>query len=338
MKKPYLRILMAAICMLFPAACAPAQPGSSSPESSRWEASSAATQPPVTQGASSSSESTAQTPTTEPPASSSPSTAAPPPATTVPPTTKAPEPTTPPTAATVNVTIPEGFTLPQIAARLEEKGVCSKAAFLETAQNYDFSYYSLIGALPSNPNRCFTLEGYLFPNTYNFYKDMKPQDAIGVLLRGAQAGIGDKYAYPGMTTHELVILASIIEKEAPGDADRKLISGVLHNRLEKGWKLQADPTIDYVEQYIKPSITGDKNRYNEYYNTYKCAALPAGPICNPGASALSAAANPTKTEYMFFVSDKVTGEIYYAVTNKEHEANLIKAGYRSGTDGASETA
>lgn len=238
----------------------------------------------------------------------------------------------------MNVTIPEGFTLPQIAARLEEKGVCSKDAFLEMAQTYDFSYYSLIGALPDNPHRCFTLEGYLFPNTYNFYKGMKPQDAIGVLLRGAQAGIGDKYAYPGMSTHELVILASIIEKEASGAADRKLISGVLHNRLEKGWKLQADPTINYVEQAIKPNITGDKDRYSAYYNTYRCAALPAGPICNPGASALDAAANPTRTAYMFFVSDKVTGEIYYAVTGEEHEANLIKAGYKVESAGASEAA
>lgn len=345
MMKKFSGLLAAVVCMLLPAACSPAGTDGSAPGSAVSGSSSVVTRPPSSPEVS--SPETSSPPATQPSAGETPPvTVAPPPTlaptspppTTTPPTTQAPKPTTPPTAATVNVTIPEGFTLPQIAARLEEKGVCSKDAFLEMAQTYDFSYYSLIGALPDNPHRCFTLEGYLFPNTYNFYKGMKPQDAIGVLLRGAQAGIGDKYAYPGMSTHELVILASIIEKEASGAADRKLISGVLHNRLEKGWKLQADPTINYVEQAIKPNITGDKDRYSAYYNTYRCAALPAGPICNPGASALDAAANPTRTAYMFFVSDKVTGEIYYAVTGEEHEANLIKAGYKVESAGASEAA
>lgn len=324
MSKKSLALISSAACLLLLSACSSQDTDSSLPVTTSVASSSTGPTLPVNDPGSFPSES--ETSRTESP-SSTPESSAPPQTTRPPATTQPPEPTAPPTAATVNVTIPEGFTLPQIAARLEEKGVCSKADFLKMAQTYDFSYYSLIGSMPDNSHRCFKLEGYLYPNTYNFYKGMKPQDAIGVLLRGSQANIEGRYSYSGMSTHDLVILASIIEKEAPGAADRKLISGVFHNRLKKGWKLEADPTINYVEDYIKPNITGDKNRYSAYYNTYKCAALPAGPICNPGASALDAAANPAETDYMYFVSDKVTGEIYYAVTYEEHILNLEKAGY-----------
>lgn len=81
------------------------------------------------------------------------------------------------------------------------------------------------------------------------------------------------------------------------------ISSVIHNRLSKGMKLQLDASINYVERYIKPNIDGDVNRYNAYYNTYKTKALPAGPICNPGRTAINAALNPAQTDYLFFYSD-----------------------------------
>lgn len=226
-------------------------------------------------------------------------------------------------ASTVRVVIPEGFTLSQIGDRLEAKGVCKKADLLKAANSYDFSYYSLIGALGNSPKRCFKLEGYLFPDTYDFYTNMKPQDALGKMLRGAQNKIGSKYSYSGMTTDQVVILASMIEKEANSAAEMKKISSVFHNRLKAGMKLQADPTIIYIESYVKPNLTGDINRYNSYYNTYKCPALPAGAICNPGAAALNAAANPDNTDYLYFAADK-SGNYYYAATYEEHKANLAK--------------
>lgn len=226
---------------------------------------------------------------------------------------------------TVRVVIPEGFTLSQIGDRLEAKGICKKADLLKAANSYDFSYYSLIGNLASNVNRCYKLEGYLFPNTYDFYTNMKPQDALGKMLRGAQSSIGSKYSYSGMTTDQIVTLASIIEKESGNVNELAKISSVFHNRLKAGMKLQADPTINYIENYVKPNLTGDINRYNSYYNTYKCAALPAGPICNPGANALKAAANPADTDYYYFCADK-SGNYYYAKTLEEHDANLAKGG------------
>ena len=213
--------------------------------------------------------------------------------------------------------------------------MCKKSELLATANSYDFTYYPLVAEIPGNQNRCFRLEGYLFPNTYEFYRNDKPQDALGRMLRGSRDNIGDKYRYPGMTTDQLIILASLIEKEASKQADMKLVSSVFHNRLNDpaNWPyLNSDPTIDYVEKYIKPNIGGNKNRYNAYYNTYKCVGLPAGPICNPGSNALAAAAQPADSDYYYFCANKQTGEIYYAKTTEEHEANLVKAGLVSSPD------
>ena len=226
-------------------------------------------------------------------------------------------------ASTVRVVIPEGFTLSQIGDRLEAKGVCKKADLLKTANSYDFSYYSLIGKLGTNVNRCYKLEGYLFPDTYEFYTNMKPQDALGKMLKNAQDKIGTSYSYAGMTTDQVVTLASMIEKEAASAEEMKKISSVFHNRLKAGMRLQADPTIIYIESYVKPNLTGDKNRYNSFYNTYKCSALPVGAICNPGKAALNAAANPESTDYLYFAADQ-SGNYYYAKTYEEHKANLAK--------------
>lgn len=248
-------------------------------------------------------------------------------------TTTAPTTSTQP--RTVRVTIPEGYSLSQIGELLEKNGVCKKSELLATANSYDFTYYPLVAKIPDNQNRCFRLEGYLFPNTYEFYRNDKPQDALGRMLRGSRDNIGDKYRYPGMTTDQLIILASLIEKEASRPADMKLVSSVFHNRLKDpaNWPyLNSDPTIDYVEKHLKPNISGNKDRYNAYYNTYKCVGLPAGPICNPGANALAAAAQPTDSDYYYFCANKQTGEIYYAKTAQEHEANLVKAGLVSAQD------
>lgn len=244
--------------------------------------------------------------------------------------------------ATVRVTIPEGFTLSQIGDRLEAKGVCKKADLIKTAASYDFSYYPLIGALGSSSSRAYKLEGYLFPNTYDFYVDMKPQDALGLMLRGSKAKISGSYSYPGMTTDQIVTLASIIEKESGNVNEMKKVSAVFHNRLKAGMRLQADVTINYVEKYLKPILTGDINRYNSYYNTYKCKALPSGPICNPGANALNAAVHPQSAavvdtatssgftpDALYFAADS-NGNYYYAKTLDQHKSNLAKGGIIEG--------
>lgn len=238
----------------------------------------------------------------------------------------------PEAARTVRVSIPEGFTLSQIGDRLEAKGVCKKADLIQSAQTYDFSYYPLVKAIAANDHRCYKLEGYLYPDTYDFYLDSKPQDVIGKFLRNVEDNITDKYKYAGMTTDQVITLASVIEREADNPDDMKKVSSVFHNRLKKGQRLEADATIVYIESFVKPNI-GGANTYNSYYNTYKCSALPAGPICSPGANALNAAAHPADTDYYYFITSG--GRYYYQKTLEEHNQKLDELGMSKSSSSAS---
>ncbi|BCJ95579.1 hypothetical protein acsn021_31480 [Anaerocolumna cellulosilytica] len=209
---------------------------------------------------------------------------------------------------TVKVTIPEGFSVSQIFDLLVKKGVSSSTKELyEIMDSYDFSYYLLVESIKANVNRAFLLEGYLYPDTYEFYRLSKPQDVIGKFLKNAEAKLTAedrvKAENHGLSVDQLLTIASLIEKEAGKKQWMGDISSVIHNRLNKGMKLQLDASIFYVERYIKPFIEGDINRYNSFYNTYKCSDLPAGPICNPGRNAIDAALNPNETNYLFFYSD-----------------------------------
>ncbi len=219
---------------------------------------------------------------------------------------------------TVRVTIPEGYSVAQIFDLLVKKGVCAETDTLYDAlNNYDFSNYPLAGELTENENRCFRLEGYLFPDTYEFYRLSKPADAIGKFLSNTEAKITEedrnKAKSLGYSVDEILTIASLIEKEAGGSDDRPLIASVIYNRLNANMQLQLDASIYYVERYIKPYISGDVNRYNSFYNTYKCSALPAGPICNPGKAAIQAALNPADTDYLYFYSDE-DGNYHYSAT------------------------
>ncbi len=219
---------------------------------------------------------------------------------------------------TVKVTIPEGYSLPQIFTLLVKKGVCASQDLLFKAMNeYDFTVnYPLVSAIEPNPNRCYLLEGYLYPDTYEFNRLSKGEDAIGKFLRNGKVKITDadqqKAAALGYTMDQVLTIASIIEKEGNDKDIMNNISSVIYNRLNINMKLQMDSTINYVERYVKPFISGDINRYNSYYNTYKCAALPAGPICNPGRKAIDAALNPPQTEYLYFYSD--AGDYFFSST------------------------
>jgi len=244
-----------------------------------------------------------------------------PPASTVPPTTI----TKAEGNKTVTVTVPPGYTIGQIGELFESKGICSKADFVSAASTHDFSqYYAFVSQIPKSADRCYALEGYLFPDTYEYYTGMDAVDVVGKLLRGAQNNIVGKYSYPGMTLDEIVTLASIIEKEAGKASEMGKISSVFHNRLKSGMKLQSDATINYLEIHINPIL--DIDPYRGKYNTYKCAALPAGPIGSPNANSLRAAVNPPQTDYYYFVSDPVTGEYFYSVTFEEHEEHCKRLG------------
>lgn len=229
---------------------------------------------------------------------------------------------------TVSLTFPEGFTLAQVGARLEAHNVCKKADFIQAAQTYNFNYYSLVKAIPSSSKRAYKLEGYLYPDTYEMYTNMKPQDAVGKFLRNAEQLIKGRYSYAGMTADQVITLASIIEREADNAADMKKVSSVLHNRLKAGQRLEADSTREYCNQYLLKPNGPFADKFKYYYNTYRCAALPAGPICNPGTAALEAAARPASTGYYYFIT--ANGKYYYQKTFAEHSAKLKELGITPG--------
>lgn len=225
------------------------------------------------------------------------------------------------------VTIPYGYSLSQIGDAVQAAGVCGKADLLAAVNSFNAGAFSVASSIPNDPHRVYRLEGYLYPDTYQFYKNSAASDVIQKMLRNAQSKMAGNYAYSGMTTDQVITLASIIQKEAKTAADMKKISSVYHNRLNAKMRLQADPTIYYIENYVKPNLpASEKDNYNSYYNTYKCAALPAGPICSPGANALAAAASPDSTSYLYFVYDQKNSQTYYAQTFDEHKANCVKAG------------
>lgn len=232
-------------------------------------------------------------------------------------------------STTVKVTVKEGQALTEIFKVLDEKGVADFDELMETAATYDYSYYPLVAAIPSNANRCFKLEGYLFPDTYEFYYGQKPQDVIGRFLRNGKAKITDSMMSQasalGYSMDEVITVASIIEKEGANSKEVAKIAAVIYNRLEAGMKLQMDSSIYYIERHVKPYLTGDVNRYNSYYNTYKCSALPAGPISNPGMRTINAALNPADVPYLYFCHDE-NANYYYAETYEEHQENLKLAG------------
>lgn len=209
---------------------------------------------------------------------------------------------------TVKVTIPEGYSVPQVFDLLVKKGACASTASLyDSMENYDFSYYPLVAEIKADINRCFKLEGYLYPDTYEFYRLSKSQDVIGKFIRNTEAKWSasdrSKAKSMGYSVNEILTIASMIEKETSDKSMMPDIASVIYNRLNIKMKLQFDSSIYYVERYIKPNISGDINRYNSYYNTYKTAALPSGPICNPGKAAIRAALNPSQTDFLFFYSD-----------------------------------
>lgn len=222
-------------------------------------------------------------------------------------------------SSTIRVTIPEGYSLPQIFDLLVKKGVCASTDFLYSALDSDYKQ-ELFKAIPVNENRCYKLEGYLFPDTYEFYRLSKGTDVINRILNSTESRITAeeraKAESLGYTVDEILTIASLIEKEAPDADTMSKVSSVIHNRLRIKMKLRLDATDFYLDRYVRPNITGDKERFNIYYDTYQCSALPAGPVCSPGKAAIKAALNPADTDYLYFYSD-AQGDYYFATTYEE---------------------
>lgn len=242
----------------------------------------------------------------------------------------------------VTITFYEGWTLREIAAALEANGVCSAKDFIAYTQTGELAY-EFVDMMPESDLRFRRLEGYLFPDTYNFYVNENIPSVARKFLRNFQNRVmTDIYAEiqdAGLTLDAAITLASIIQKEAGDPAEMRRVSAVFHNRMQDAAAglpmLQSDVTIFYVEKDIKPYQSRSIQEMYDAYNTYVCHGLPVGPICSPGLDAIRAAIDPEESPYYFFVTD-VNGKYYYGKTLNEHYANVRKAtaagGAEHGTD------
>jgi UPF0755 protein len=208
------------------------------------------------------------------------------------------------------VTIPEGFNIYQIADRLEANNICGAGSFL--------SYASQVSFLKSIGINATSAEGYLFPDTYVLPEASDPRDIIAAMRNKMMSVIGDRPAYgPGMNLHEILTMASLVEKEAQVYNERELISAVFHNRLRRGMKLDCDPTVRYAVRKFTGPITVSNLNADSPYNTYRRTGLPPTPICSPGRESIYAAMHPLKSDYLYFVA-KNDGSHQFSKTLREH--------------------
>ena len=237
--------------------------------------------------------------------------------------------TTKPDADEVTVRIPEDVTAKEIAAILEQAGVLSASDFFTAVETTDSrtvapdSTYDFLRDKPTTAN----LEGYLFPDTYRFFKRATPAHVVKKFLDNFEAKVastvlGDIRA-SGHTVFEVVTLASIVDKEVRTDTDRRIAAGIFWKRIEIGMALQSDATVNYVtgKQALQP--TNVDLSVGSPYNTYQNRGLPPYPIGNPSLSAIRAVANPEASPYLYFLH-KPDGTTVFSKTYEEHVANKQK--------------
>ncbi|MBE6044178.1 endolytic transglycosylase MltG [Clostridium thermopalmarium] len=199
----------------------------------------------------------------------------------------------------VKITIPEGYTIEDIAEVLEKNGIITKENFIKSCKEYKLPKY-----IKSNSKVLYGLEGFLFPDTYELKRGSSGKDIINKMLTRFENIIEDiknKNRKEISNISEVITLASIIEKEARIDEDRAKIASVINNRLKKDMKLEVDATVLYAIGEHKEKLYYKDLKINSPYNTYKVKGLPPGPICSPGRLSIEAALNPDNTNYIFYV-------------------------------------
>lgn len=213
---------------------------------------------------------------------------------------------------TAKVTIPEGYSIPQIAQEMEAMNICPAADLVKYSRDP-----ALLKRLGINAP---SAEGYLFPDTYVIAEGLDAREVIGVMAKKTFQvldQLGWKSGRNGMNTHQLLTLASIIEREARLKEEQKKISSVFHNRLKINMKLQSCATVLYALGRIKPKLYLKDLEVDSPWNTYLNAGLPPTPIASPGKGAIDAAINPDTTDYLFFVSRR-DGSHHFAKKFSDH--------------------
>ncbi len=221
---------------------------------------------------------------------------------------------------TARFTIPEGYEIKQIADKLSEQGLVDKDTFLSLTSdksNFEASYVFL-----SELEKGQSLEGFLFPSTYEIFKDVREEEIIEKMLDQFQdiyeEEIRPKMSEFDLNLNEIITLASIIEREGKLDSERPIMSAVFHNRLKDGMKLQSCATVQYVLGERKPVLSTKDTLIDSPFNTYIHTGLPPAPIASSGKASLVAAVNPADVDYLFFVLTGDDGSHTFTRTYEEH--------------------
>lgn len=249
---------------------------------------------------------------------------------------------------TISIMIPEGATAKQVGELLEQNYVCRAKDFMEYYKS-KMDKFDFEETIAENENRFNLMEGYLFPDTYEFYviDDLRSNPDFDTSAYAKQAAekmyanfeskitkaMKARMEELGLTLDQTIILASLIQKEGTNEENMSMISSVFHNRLADPVtfpQLQSDTTYTYIDECVRPYFedgSAELNAIIAAYDTYSCTGLPAGAICNPGLEAINAALYPAETDYYYFLASS-DGVFYYAQTHDQHEQNIIDAALR----------
>jgi len=233
-------------------------------------------------------------------------------------------------ASTTKIKIKEGEDIEEIAKNLEAQGLFTKKdfyietgnLFTNTPVNQEYaSKYDILADKPQDSS----LEGYLFPDTYQVYKNTKPSDVVEKMLKNLEAKFSDdlrrEVAGQGKSIFDIITMASIVEKEVKTPEDMKIVAGIFWHRIKIGQVLQSDATLSYVLNDKTPAHSLEELKNDSLYNSYKYRGLPPGPIGNPGMNAILAAIYPTETDYNFFLTPKDSDKTIFSKDFEEHKLN-----------------
>ncbi len=231
----------------------------------------------------------------------------------------------------ITITIPEGYSVEMIAAKLQKEGICSAEEFLNAVNQEEFSY-DFLKEIPENNQINYRLQGFLYPDTYTIAKDATVHEIIDTMLARFDeqfdyAAYKKKASDIGYSVYDVMTMASMVEREAKVKSEQKTIAGVFYNRLKQNMKMEIDATTIYAMSdgmYDVKRVYYRDLEIQSPYNTYYCDGLPVGPICNPGIDAIKAAFAPEKHDYLYYHTIGDDGEHIFTKTFDEHVNTLEK--------------
>lgn len=239
----------------------------------------------------------------------------------------------------VRFTIPEGYTVAQIADKLAAEGIVDRDKFMElAAAERAWGDAETVRALPAEAGLLHRLEGYLFPETYEMKKGSTEEEIIQRLLIETDRKLGtlpdgwqDALEQSGRSLHEILTVASLVEREVVVDEERPLVAGVIYNRLKEPMRLQIDATVQYALGEQKDRLLHEDLEIDSPYNTYRIDGLPPGPIASPSLASIEAALYPEETDYLFYVTKKDGSQTHlFAKTYSEHQRNIERSNQSGG--------